>query len=144
MPVLTLKIPVNPTEAPEKVAMCITNLFGDVQLERTEEGFSLETHDVERLLGELSRLVQRQRILDASRRQMRRSLSIFPAGFRFLLNKQAAAVGTVSFVNITEEEPPLGAIDVRITSPNAEEIIDKFFPKAAWFFEEKYSDNKPK
>jgi len=140
---LFLKVPILPTESPERVRKCISNIFGEIPLEQTESGFAFESSDAERFLEITSKLVQHQRILDASRRLMRRSLREQPNQFRFMLNKQAAFVGVLSFVDPRDVESiPLGVIEVQIETSDPEETIDRYFPKASWLLEAKFPRNK--
>ncbi len=67
--------------------------------------------------------LRRYRIRDAARAVMRRGRK--GNSTSFLLNKQVAAVGKVSF---SEEHHPLGDIEVTIVSENIDELIDAIAP----------------
>jgi len=107
-----------PTEDRERVVAAITGLFPDADVQGADP-VTATSSSVERF-GELLR---RQRIRDAARVVMRRGLRGNSTSFR--LNKQVAAVGKVSF---SEEEHPLGDIEVEIVSDNIDAIIDSIAP----------------
>lgn len=107
-----------PTEDRGRVVAAITGLFPDADVQGADP-VTATSSSVERF-GELLR---RQRIRDAARVVMRRGLRGNSTSFR--LNKQVAAVGKVSF---SEEEHPLGDIEVEIVSDNIDAIIDSIAP----------------
>ncbi len=109
-----------PTEDRERVRRCLLNIFPDAELSE-EEGKITAT------AGEMSRfkeLIRNHRILDSTRAVMLRGT----AGDRttFLLNKQAAFVGKVSFA---EGNAPLGHIEVVIADDDIEALIDDVAPR---------------
>lgn len=73
----------------------------------------------------LYRKLREQRILDASRKIMKQWVRVNLV--RFSVHKQAAAVGKISFCQ-PEGESPLGAITIRITSPQLESVINWLAP----------------
>ncbi len=109
-----------PTEDVERVRRCLLNIFPDAEL-REEEGKVTAT------TGDLSRfkeLIRNHRILDSTRAVMLRGMA--DDAIRFLLNKQAAFVGKISFA---EGNAPLGHIEVIIGGDGLEALIDDVAPR---------------
>ena len=81
-----------PTEDQSKVERAILNLFPGSRLERSADVIMARTED----LGRFKETIRNHRILDTTRSVMQRG----SAGrrTRFLLNKQAAFAGKVSFL----------------------------------------------
>jgi predicted RNA binding protein with dsRBD fold (UPF0201 family) len=69
-------------------------------------------------------LLRQYRIRDAARSVMRRGIT--GNSTHFVLNKQVAAVGRVSF---SQESHPLGDIEVVIEDPDIEKVIDSIAPR---------------
>lgn len=107
-----------PTEDRACVVSAITGLFPDAEISGSTDIVGI-SHSVDSF-GEL---LKRQRIRDAARAVLRRGLCGDATIFR--LNKQVAAVGKISF---SEEEHPLGDIEVEISSVNLERLIDEIAP----------------
>lgn len=111
------------TEAEEKVEWAVKKIFPTLGLSRIENSLVGESTHV----GELARLHQllrQQAILDSARMSMlkgRRGNTV-----RFMLNKQAAFVGRISF---TDGESPLGPIVVSLEAPDIERLIDYLSPR---------------
>lgn len=107
-----------PTEDKGKVVRSIQRLFPDAEIsgESVISGMS-------RSLDEFGELLKRQRIRDAARAVMRRNMKGNSTSFR--LNKQVAAVGKVSF---SEMSHPLGDIEVEVVSDALESVIDAIAP----------------
>jgi len=109
----------HPTEDRNKIVAAIRSIFPDAKLEGESElsgtATSLET---------FAELLKRQRIRDAARQMLRRGRSDNSTSFR--LNKQVAAVGKVSF---SEEQHPLGDIEVTIIADDVQQVIDRVAPK---------------
>lgn len=103
-----------PTEDMEKVARAITNIFPDAEVTGCDpliaHSHSLET---------FSDLLKRQRIRDAARAVLRRGLKRSTASF--VLNKQVAAVGKISF---SEESHALGDIEVTLSQLDLQALMD--------------------
>ena len=78
-----------------------------------------------KVLEVLYRRVREQRILDAGRKTMRQQTK--GNVVRISVHKQAATVGKISFC-LHEGESPLGAITIRITSPQLERLINWLVP----------------
>lgn len=118
--------PLNPSEFPEKVCSAINNVIDNCQIDskygrmvgRAIGGESLNTiyeHIRSRAaLGVLRKALLDNKIADAT---------------WFLLNKQAAAAGTVVLVE-NKEESPLGAIKVTLECDELETVIDWLAPVA--------------
>ena len=107
-----------PTEDRAKVEKAISNLFPDAVVEG-EDPISAHSQSIESFADAL----RRQRIRDAARRMMRRGME--GDSTKFMLNKQVAAVGKVSF---SEETHALGDLEVIITSDDIEALIDSIAP----------------
>lgn len=120
---LRVEAEVKPTEADEKVEMAVKKIFPTLEL--TKVGNSLVGESTR--VGELTRLHQllrQQAILDSARVTMlkgKRGNTI-----SFMLNKQVAFVGRVSF---TDGESPLGPIVVSLEAPDIERLIDYLAPR---------------
>ena len=107
-----------PTEDRDKVVSAVTRLFPDCVLVG-DDVLRGETST----LDEFSELLRRQRIRDSARSVLRRGLRGDSTSFK--INKQVAAVGKVSF---SEENHPLGDIEVIITDANIASVIDSIAP----------------
>lgn len=111
---VTVRTRCYPTEDRDKVARAITNVFPDAVIQGDDpmiaHSSSLET---------FRDLLKRQRIRDAARAVLRRGLKRGSASF--VLNKQVASVGKVSF---SEESHALGDIEVILSSDDMQALID--------------------
>jgi uncharacterized protein len=124
--VVKAETPLNPSENPEKVYSAINNVIDNCHIDskhgriigRSIRGESLNTiyeHIRSRAaLGVLRKALVDNRIADTT---------------WFLLNKQAAAAGTVVLVE-NKEESPLGAIKVTLECDELETIINWLAPLA--------------
>jgi predicted RNA binding protein with dsRBD fold (UPF0201 family) len=110
---LAIRALVKPTEDPDKIAKAILNIFPDADLEMEGNEVRGTASTMERF-GELLRS---QKIRDAARSVLLRSRS--GNELRFLLNKQVAFMGKVSF----DSEGPLGNIEVVLADEDAEGVI---------------------
>jgi len=120
---LRVEAEVKATEDAAKVGAAINKIFPPLQLSPAGDSLVGESTDI-RCLDRLHQLLRLQAILDSARRVMR-------AGTRgnltqFMLNKQVAAVGKVSF---TAGELSLGPIVVTIEAPDIERLIDYLAPR---------------
>jgi len=114
---------VRPTEAREKVEAAAKKIFPTLELKQVGESIVGESADVGSL-SKLHQLLRQQGILDSARSVMR-------AGKReettqFMLNKQVAFVGRVSF---TDGESPLGPIVVTLEASDIDRLIDYLAPR---------------
>jgi predicted RNA binding protein with dsRBD fold (UPF0201 family) len=111
--------PISPTERVEKVVSAVEKIFPglimDIRNDRIEAYSSLDS------LRTLHKLLREQEILDSARSVMLKGQ--IGNTIRFKLNKQAAYMGRVNFL---EEEEPLGSINVQIIG---EGLIDWLAPK---------------
>jgi uncharacterized protein len=118
--------PLNLSECPEKVRAAVENVFnGDIVktmhgriIGRALGGEALriiyEQVRSRAALGVLRRVLLRNRTMDST---------------WFLLNKQAAAAGTVAIVE-HKDESPLGAIKITIECDDLDTVIDWLSPMA--------------
>lgn len=111
---------VHPTEDRDKVRQALLNIFPRAEVSETAEGLTAETDDLSRF----KELLRNHRILDSARAVLLRGMEGDCTAFT--LNKQAAAVGKISFV---ESRPPLGPIEVTVTSDGLEALIDEVAPR---------------
>jgi predicted RNA binding protein with dsRBD fold (UPF0201 family) len=107
------------TEDREKVGRAIRNIFPEADVQGVDPIIA-QTHSLEMF----SDLLKRQRIRDAARAVLRRSLKRGSA--TFMLNKQVAFVGKISF---SEESHALGDIEVRMSSQDLQTLIDSIDPE---------------
>ena len=120
---LRVEAEVRPTEAREKVEAAVKKIFPTLELKQAGDSIVGESADVGSL-SKLYQLLRQQMILDSARSAMR-------AGKRegttqFMLNKQVAFVGRVSFTN---GESPLGPIVVTLEAPDIDRLIDHLAPR---------------
>lgn len=122
---------VRPSEDESKVLKAIQTFFDYDKLIKEKDGIYeiliVESDKLTSLL-KLHRILRREKILDASRKYLMKGLQ--GSTITFMLNKQAAAVGVISFVD-SERESSLGPIIVEIESKNPKVIIDWLTPKTA-------------
>jgi hypothetical protein len=107
-----------PTEDREKIVEAIIRLFPDAEVVGDDPIIARSAS-----ADAFGDALRRYRIRDAARAVMRRGLK--GNSTSFLLNKQVFAVGKVSF---SEENHPLGDIEVTIVSDNIDELIDSVAP----------------
>lgn len=107
-----------PTEDRERIVKAIKSIFPDARVEG-EDPVTATSDSVENL----GALLNQFRIRDAARAVMRRGIE--GNSTRFKLNKQVAAIGKISF---SEEDHPLGDIDVEISADDIQGLIDGIAP----------------
>jgi predicted RNA binding protein with dsRBD fold (UPF0201 family) len=107
-----------PTENRGKVVEAIIRLFPDAEIDGVDPIIARAAS-----VDAFGDALRRYRIRDAARVVMRRGLK--GNSTSFLLNKQVATVGKVSF---SEENHPLGDIEVTIVSDSINELIDSIAP----------------
>ena len=120
---LRVEAEVRPTESREKVEAAVKKIFPTLELKQAGGSIVGGSADVGSL-SKLYQLLRQQMILDSARSAMR-------AGKRgettqFMLNKQVAFVGRVSFTN---GESPLGPIVVTLEAPDIDRLIDHLAPR---------------
>ena len=108
------------TEDPEKVRRALLNLFPSAEVMEREGEMTASTDDLSRF----KELIRNHRILDSTRRVLLNGLA--DGKTSFLLNKQAAFVGKVSFA---EGRSPMGPMTVVIMSDDMEKTIDDIAPR---------------
>ena len=106
------------TEDRQKIVAGIRAIFPDVRVEG-EDPISATSSSVDRF----AELLSQARIRDAARAVMRKGIS--GECTRFMLNKQVAAAGKVSF---SQESQPLGDIEVTIIDNDINALIDRVAP----------------
>jgi predicted RNA binding protein with dsRBD fold (UPF0201 family) len=107
-----------PTEDRDKVVGAIIKLFPDAEITGDDPIIARSTS-----IDAFGELLKRYRIRDAARAIMRRGLE--RDSISFMLNKQVAAVGKVSF---SEENHSLGDLEVTIVSDDINGLIDSIAP----------------
>jgi predicted RNA binding protein with dsRBD fold (UPF0201 family) len=120
---VTVSAPLRPTEDRDKVVSALRVIFPEGNVEVAEDKVRVSSDS----LDNFSEMVRRQRILDATRATMRRFAR--GASTCFTLNKQAAAVGRISF---EEGRQPLGGISISVEAGDEAELeatIDKVAPR---------------
>ncbi|MFO8052197.1 MAG: RNA-binding domain-containing protein [Thermoplasmatota archaeon] len=111
------KVPVNPTEDPEKVRTCITNIFPDAEPVRCDHLLEFTTDSLDAFVNK----VTDQKIRNTS-------IMVLESGLHddstvFSLNKQACAVERVNFT----DQGTLGVVRIEVKE-GAKELIDMLDP----------------
>ena len=109
----------NPTESREKIVSAIKSIFPDATIEG-EDPITAVSHSVDNFAA----LLKQFRIRDAARAVIWRGIE--GNSTRFRLNKQVAAVGKISF---SQENHPLGDIEVVISADDIHGMIDSIAPR---------------
>lgn len=129
---INVSAPIYPTESPQKVEKAISNIFSGIYLEVADDCIT-GRGDFE-VLKHYRRLLRRQEILDAARSELYDWISSevaaeTPGSLIFYLNKQAAFVGTISFIDQFLDS--LGEIAVEISAPETDlyRLIDWLTPR---------------
>ncbi len=107
-----------PTEDRGKVADALRALFPDAVVEG-DDPVSARANDI----AVFSEQLAKQRIRAAARKVMLRGIE--GDEVRFRLNKQVATVGKISF---SEEDHPLGDVEVTLRSSDARALVDRLAP----------------
>lgn len=122
---------VRPSENKDKVINAISNFFDFETLREEKSGDNIILIAEARTLKSLMKFhkaLRDERILDSARKYLQKGINgsvIF-----FMLNKQAAAVGRISFVD-SEKESPLGPIKVTIEYKDPQAVVDWLTPRTA-------------
>lgn len=111
------------TEDQTKVETAVKNIFPTLDLRRDGKLLAGESTEV-LSLDRLHYLLRVQMILDSARSVMHRGKH--DDVVRFMLNKQVAMVGKLSF---TEGESPLGSIVVTLEAPDIDRLVDYLAPR---------------
>jgi predicted RNA binding protein with dsRBD fold (UPF0201 family) len=112
-----------PTEAEDKVKEAVYNLTGSRDFKRWSQGKRsyLTQEGGESLLARLRTLIRRERILDASRKILRRGIQ--GSSVKFYVNKQVAFVGHLSFCQANGESS-MGPISFYISTDDPNSLIE--------------------
>jgi len=117
---MRVKTRVYPTESEEKVKRALKNIF-DIELKMENDYIIGESGKIESL-DILKEKLKNQAIRDSARSIFLKNMD--EKRLKFNLNKQAAFVGVVNFL----EESKLGVIEVEIESDDITKIIDLIAP----------------
>ncbi len=120
---LRVEAEIRPTEDQTKVEAAVKKIFPTLQLSTAGNFLVGESTEVG-ALDRLHQLLRLQMILDSARSVMQRGRH--DNIVRFMLNKQVATVGKVSF---TDGESPLGQIVVTLEAPDIERLMDYLAPR---------------
>jgi predicted RNA binding protein with dsRBD fold (UPF0201 family) len=115
MPVITATAPCYPTEDREKVRQAILNIFPGAAIEESASLLTARTDNADRLRD----IIIDNHIRDSARSVMLRGMR--EGSTRFMLNKQVAFVGKISFL---DDKVALGGIEVLIEDADIEKTID--------------------
>ncbi len=114
--------PLYPSEDPQKVRQALRHLFPDVEPTSVGEELVVETVS----LDHFRKLIWKQRILDAARKTLLRSIDASGSRATFHVGKQAACNGHVSFA--VERDVPLGNIEIEIEGDDLEATFKGMAP----------------
>jgi predicted RNA binding protein with dsRBD fold (UPF0201 family) len=120
---LRVEAEIRPTEDQTKVEAAVKNIFPTLELRIDEKSLVGESTEV-LALDRLHHLLRVQMILDSARSVMHRGKH--DNIIRFMLNKQVAMVGKLSF---TEGESPLGPIVVILEATDIDRLVDYLAPR---------------
>jgi len=125
---IRVEVEIRPTEDEKKVKKAVLNVFEPEKINIINIGerrlLVAEANSYYSLL-KLHELLRRERILDAARSYMIKGMA--PGLLVFKLNKQAAYMGHVSFVDY-DSEAPLGPITFIIETSRVSELVDWLAP----------------
>ena len=115
MPTITAIALCYPTEDRQKVRQALLNIFPGAEIEEGASMLTARTNDAERL----REIIIDHHIRDTARSVMLRGVR--DGSTRFVLNKQVAFVGKVSFL---DEPAALGGIEVTVQDEDIQNVID--------------------
>ena len=116
--ILKGRLPILPTEDPDKVLLCVLNLFPDSEVISSKDDVSFQTTDVSKFIE----LLREQQIRDTAVMIIERRTS--GDSTSFILNKQAAFMGRVNF---TDGDSTLGDLHIDVLE-GARELVDDIRP----------------
>jgi predicted RNA binding protein with dsRBD fold (UPF0201 family) len=120
---LCVEAEIRPTEDQTKAEAAVKNIFPNLEI--ASDGKSLVGESTEVLaLDRLHYLLRMQMILDSARSVMHKGKH--DNVISFMLNKQVAMVGKLSF---TEGESPLGPIVVTLEATDIDRLVDYLAPR---------------
>ena len=111
----TVRCLVNPTEDVEIVSNALLNLFPDSKIDRREMKVSIELNILLKDrddLENLRQMIHDARIIDATRLRLERNWNGINTLIR--LDKQVACISRIRVLDDSEENPPLGAIEIQL------------------------------
>ncbi len=120
---------VHPTENEAKVKTAVTNMFGDLNLQKeplTVGSLLVGKAENREALENFRTILRRDRVRAAARKLLH--ARVRGPCISFCLNKQVAFTGHVSFSEETGE-CPLGPIKVIIETENPRELVDWLAPR---------------
>ena len=129
----TIRCLVHPTEDIQRIEAAIENILGPITLSRTELGEFTEIHSTETDktgFAILKQSIHDKRILAAVRVRLLKNLDEFTTFVFF--DKQAAYARKLRLIDNTQQEPPLGSIEIRFdfkSESHFEEFLDWFSPR---------------
>ncbi|MFW9886733.1 MAG: RNA-binding domain-containing protein [Candidatus Thorarchaeota archaeon] len=122
------RCPVHPTEDAARVCSALTNFFvSDSSCKETENGCMMLMSNKRSSLDIMRQYIHVLRIIDAVRKRILSNWDGTKTSVFF--DKQTAYYGKMRLVDETEEEPPLGCIELEIMFED-EAAFDEFL---AWF-----------
>ena len=116
---VTARVNFFPTEEQDKVRLSLLNMFPNAEVTVIDDEMVARTDDLSRF----KELIRNHKILDSTRAVMLQGLH--EGRTTFLLNKQAAFVGKVSFA---EGRSPMGPITVEMEDEDLGALIDEVAP----------------
>ena len=123
-----VRCPINPTEDVDRVCSALSNLFvSDGACNETDSGHVMQMSNKRSSLDLIQQYIRSLRIIDAVRKRVLTNWDGTKTSIFF--DKQAAYYGKLRLIDETEEEPPLGCIELEIT---LEDDAD-FNEFLAWF-----------
>ena len=122
------EVRLNPTENREFIEKIMSSfLEGEIREDKRFDGLYLIIRNSSMAgLQKLGDWIRQFKLLDTVRRRLRKSITGNITAIYF--NRQAAAMGKLSLVDV-DDNPPLGYIAYQIVSDGLEFIIDQFTPK---------------
>jgi predicted RNA binding protein with dsRBD fold (UPF0201 family) len=108
-----VRCPIYPTEDTERVCSALTHLFAsDSSCHETEDGYLMLRSSKRGSLDYIQQYIHSLRIIDAVRKRVLSNWDGTKTSIFF--DKQAAYYGKMRLVDETEEDPPLGSIELEL------------------------------
>ena len=142
---IVIQTEIRSSEDPELVLRALKTLFPDASFNIEDSSITGRFIDL-KILNYFVERVYHQQILDAVRKAVYNGVVIdhkkphYMTTTEFYINKQVALSNRI--VICEPNESPLGPITIRIISESLLLIIDLYFPKWEWFFENPIWKNK--
>jgi predicted RNA binding protein with dsRBD fold (UPF0201 family) len=128
---ITVMAEIRPSEDEDKIKVAIATFFDYEKISMEERGLNKLLIEEAYSLGSLKKfhkILREERILDVARKYLIKGIE--DDTITFMLHKQAASVGIISFVD-EEKESPLGPIIVTIEYKEPMKVIDWLAPKTS-------------